>query len=227
MLAKITGIIDFIGQDAIYVFIPAVSAIDKFGISYEINIKSSDISMMHIGMQVSFFIKQITKEDGSTLYGFLSLSDKIWFECLIKLDGLGPRTALAILSAFKIDQIRLAIVSKDENFFTAVSGIGKKIASRIVNEMQTQLSKIDERILVNMSNRDPKMPLMGSMDSNQDSNNDKEFDVSLIQECMQALVQLGFDRNKVYKEVYDIMRNSNDKSLTAEDIIKEFLINKK
>ena len=140
MIGKIYGIFD-----SSYTDVALIRTQD--GLCYEVALKNTEIDKLEPNHNVCFYIKQIFKEDSVILYGFSTFEEKCWFESLTKLDGLGPRTALAILSTFSVDSIHSAIVLKNDEFFIAVPGIGKKIASRIINEMQTSLSKINAKIL--------------------------------------------------------------------------------
>ena len=90
---------------------------------------------------LSIFIQQITREDGSTLYGFLTKEEKNIFNELIKINGLGPKFAMNLLSIMKPNEIYTAILNKDEARMTEASGIGKKLATRIIIEMQKVAEK--------------------------------------------------------------------------------------
>lgn len=75
------------------------------------------------------------------LYGFLDVEELEFFESLISISGIGPRSALGVLSRAPVRTLKQAIVSEDETFFTKVSGIGKKTAQKLIFELKTRLSK--------------------------------------------------------------------------------------
>lgn len=144
MIGKLRGVfIGYYGSTAII----DVSIGNISSIGYEITLKQSDLLSLKCGDIVSVFIKEIVTEDSDVLYGFLSFEDKCWFEELVKLSGLGPKTALAILSTYSCNAITDAIMMNDCSFFSSISGIGAKIANRIPIEMKKQIAKINEKVL--------------------------------------------------------------------------------
>ena len=144
MIGKIQGVFaGYYGNTAIIDI--CASGISSVG--YEVFMKQGDISSLSIGDAVCVFVKEIITEDNDVLYGFLSFEDKCWFEEFVKLSGLGPKTALAILSTYSCEAITDAIMMNDCDFFSAISGIGAKIANRIPTEMKKQIAKINEKII--------------------------------------------------------------------------------
>jgi len=92
--------------------------------------------------EVSLFLYQVVRDDTSDLYGFLSREDLDFFELLINtVSGVGPKSALGILNASPVNSLKQAIVSGDIAHLTKVSGIGKKLAEKIVLELK---DKVDE-----------------------------------------------------------------------------------
>lgn len=92
-----------------------------------------------IGDEKEFYIHSHVREDAFNLFGFETEQEMSIFEMLINVSGVGPKTGLAILSAYSPTQIRKAIVTSDVEVFTSVSGIGKKNAQRIIVELRTKL----------------------------------------------------------------------------------------
>ena len=136
MIGKIQGIFaGYYGNTAII----DVCVSDISSVGYEVSMKQGDILSLSIGDVVCVFIKEIITEDNDVLYGFLSFEDKCWFEEFVKLSGLGPKTALAILSTYSCEAITDAIMINDCDFFSAISGIGAKIANRIPTKMKKQI----------------------------------------------------------------------------------------
>ena len=144
MIGKIQGIFaGYYGNTAII----DVCVSGASSVGYEAFMKQGDILSLSIGDVVCVFVKEIITEDNDVLYGFLSFEDKCWFEEFVKLSGLGPKTALAILSTYSCEAITDAIMINDCDFFSAISGIGAKIANRIPTEMKKQISKINEKVM--------------------------------------------------------------------------------
>jgi Holliday junction DNA helicase RuvA len=95
------------------------------------------------GNEVELFIHTHVREDALTLFGFKEEASLDLFEKLISVSGVGPKSALAIISAGSADVIKKAIEASNINFFTAISGIGKKGAQKIIIELKPKLSSGD------------------------------------------------------------------------------------
>ncbi|MFH1990484.1 MAG: Holliday junction branch migration protein RuvA [Patescibacteria group bacterium] len=93
------------------------------------------------GQNIKIWIHLYVREDAMDLYGFLDKDDLDFFEMLISISGIGPRSALGILEVAPVSSLKQAIVSEDETFFTKVSGIGKKTAQRMILELKSKLIK--------------------------------------------------------------------------------------
>lgn len=143
MIAKLTGKVAGYYGNIVILDIES----NNCSVGYELNCKTSDIALLHQGENITFYIKEIIKEDDDVLYGFLSFEDKCWFEEFIKISGLGPKTALAILSNYSCEAITEAILTNNCDFFSSISGIGGKIANRIPIEMKKVVEKINQKVL--------------------------------------------------------------------------------
>ncbi|MBU2082021.1 Holliday junction branch migration protein RuvA [Patescibacteria group bacterium] len=93
------------------------------------------------GQNIKIWTHLYVREDAMDLYGFLDKDDLDFFEMLISISGIGPRSALGILEVAPVSSLKQAIVSEDETFFTKVSGIGKKTAQRMILELKSKLIK--------------------------------------------------------------------------------------
>lgn len=143
MIGKIIGIVS---EHYCNTAIIDIQCNNDCAIGYEVIMKQTDILSLQNGEKVTIFVKEIIKEDDDTFYGFLSFEDKCWFEELIKLSGLGPKTALTILSSYSCETITEAIMLNNCDFFSSISGIGSKIANRIPIEMRKTIEKINEKV---------------------------------------------------------------------------------
>jgi Holliday junction DNA helicase RuvA len=108
------------------------------GVGYGVNVDSATV--LANGESTELFIHQHIREDLDDLYGFQSFDELNMFEKLITVSGVGPKAGLNIMSSGKSDKIIRAIISDDLNFFTAVPGIGKKVAAKIILELKSKLS---------------------------------------------------------------------------------------
>jgi len=93
------------------------------------------------GQNVKIWTHLYVREDTMDLYGFLNKEELEFFENLISISGIGPRSALGILEVAPVSSLKQAIVSEDETFFTKVSGIGRKTAQRLILELKNKLAK--------------------------------------------------------------------------------------
>lgn len=112
------------------------------GVGYEVQLGKDDIEKLDQGQNVSFFIHTHVREDSFELFGFIERSDKIMFEQLTSISGIGPRSALSILSLSGSQVLYEHVVKNNTAYLTQISGIGKKIAEKIVLELRDKLPKI-------------------------------------------------------------------------------------
>ena len=96
------------------------------------------------GDNISLWTHLRVREDALDLYGFESYPEMEFFETLIQISGIGPKSAMGILSIAPLDTIKKAIASGEVSYLTKVSGIGKKTAERIIVELRDKMGKLDE-----------------------------------------------------------------------------------
>lgn len=114
--------------------------LDVNGVGYEIEAPMSTIyDLPHLGEKISLFIHLVIREDAHLLYGFLTRRERECFRQLIKISGVGPRIALAILSGMSPDDLARAIQMEDAVAMARVPGIGKKTAERLILELRGKL----------------------------------------------------------------------------------------
>lgn len=116
--------------------------VDVQGIGYRVRVNGR-WSMVN-GQDVEMFIHTAVREDAITLYGFATIDELQLFELLITVSGIGPKTALGIVSSSSADQIEAAIRQADVAFFTKVPGIGKKGAQRIIVDLKSKIGSLKE-----------------------------------------------------------------------------------
>ena len=119
---------------------PPQILVDVHGIGYEIDVPMSTFyNLPDIGAEVTLLTHFVVREDAQLLYGFLSASERNTFRLLIKISGIGARTALSILSGMSVDALAQAISTQDSAMLTRVPGIGKKTAERLVLELKGKI----------------------------------------------------------------------------------------
>lgn len=114
--------------------------VETGGVGYKINVSPDVLSKTKkIGDTLFLFIHTHVREDALDLYGFLERPELEFFEMLINVSGIGPRSALAILGIASIETLKKAIGTGDTSYLTKISGIGKKTAERIVIELRDKM----------------------------------------------------------------------------------------
>jgi Holliday junction DNA helicase RuvA len=119
---------------------PPLVLIDVNGVGYEVDVPMSTFfNLPGLGERVTLLTHLVVREDAQLLYGFLSASERSTFRELIKISGIGPRTALSVLSGMSVGELA-AVVSRQEGArLQKVPGIGKKTAERLLLELKGKL----------------------------------------------------------------------------------------
>lgn len=109
------------------------------GVGYEVQLTPARALEQQVGTPLSLHTFLRVTDAAHTLYGFFTLEEKSFFELLITVSGVGPKSAMNILALGSIDEISSAIARKDVTYLTAVQGMGKKTAERLVVELQQKV----------------------------------------------------------------------------------------
>ncbi len=135
MIAKLTGMVDSSGLDS--------AVIDVAGVGYLIFASKRTLSALPSqGEVASLLIETHVREDHIHLYGFLEAAERDWFNLLCTVQGVGARVALAILSVLTPERLVQAIAAQDKTALTQASGVGPKVAGRIVSELKDKAGTI-------------------------------------------------------------------------------------
>lgn len=114
--------------------------IDVQGVGYEIDVPMSTLYQLPAtGSEVSLLTHLIVREDAHNLYGFASEQERHVFRQLLKISGVGARTALAVLSGMSVAELRRAVTEQDGARLTKIPGIGRKTAERLLLELRDKL----------------------------------------------------------------------------------------
>ncbi len=131
MIARIEGIIVHIDEKFIIV--------DVSGVGYKLSITTESLASLILGEHTTFWVHTAVRENSIDLYGFKNTNEMSFFELLLDVSGIGPRSALSILSIAPIDTLKRAIATGDTGYLNKVSGIGKKTAEKIIIELRDKL----------------------------------------------------------------------------------------
>jgi len=134
MIAILEGILEYCGADSVIVNVG--------GIGFRVYIPGSTLSQLGaIDDKVSLYTHLHLREDNVSLYGFVSEEELALFRNLISVSGIGPKAALALLSALNPEQLVIAITSGSIDLISQVPGIGRKMANRIVIDLKSKLER--------------------------------------------------------------------------------------
>ena len=187
MIAKLRGIIDQIGED--YVII------DVSGVGYIVFCPTKVLNKLSSKGQLDeILIETIVREDQITLYGFKEEKEKYWFRLLLKVQGVGAKTALKGLSIMTPEELEMAILSEDKTSLTRIPGIGKKGALRICSELKDKTLNISIR------------------------NNKQSKETNNIQDLISGLIGLGYGHHEAYAVISKLSNEYKNKKV--EDMLQ-------
>lgn len=175
---------------------PTHILLDVNGVGYAIKISINTFERISGKEKVSLYIHTNVKEDAITLFGFYSESEKEMFELLISISGVGPKSALSLLSGISTDELKQAIVTNNIERIIAVPGIGRKTAERLILELKNKVRDIKEEGIT-------------------------PTQTSAQKEAIAALTTLGYNLTSSEKAVNKILSDLPECSL--EELIKRSL----
>ena len=193
MIGKLKGIVDSCYHDH--------AIIDVSGVGYLVFCSNKTLANLSLGSAVMLLIETHVREDHIHLYGFYSSEEKSTFTLLQSVKGVGTRMALAILSTLSPEEISYALATKDTTAFSRVSGVGKKLAERIITELKDKYSS--EYITENPNTK-------STLGNN-------------ALDAISALVALGVNRVDAQNRVSTLL--TQDKNSSLNDLIKTALKN--
>ncbi len=133
MIASLTGTVDHIFTDSIL--------LNVNGVGYQVFVLPTLLTEINPENEMTIYTYLHVREDEMSLYGFKTQRELAFFKLLLQAPGIGPKSGLNVMSVATIDTLIRAITSGDMTLLTKVSGIGKKIAERIIVELKTKLEK--------------------------------------------------------------------------------------
>jgi Holliday junction DNA helicase RuvA len=182
---------------------PTHIIIDVNGVGYMVHISLQTYSILPGGGdRIKLFIHHLFREDNQLLYGFANADEKSLFLDLIGVSGVGPNTALGLLSAMQPGDLRLAILGENVRAVQAIKGIGAKTAQRIILELRDKMKRAGV--------------VPGGPTYKQQPASNVVWDESLA-----ALMALGFPKATAEKSVSDALQA--DPALTVEEVIRRAL----
>lgn len=192
MISYVKGTVAYIGNDCIVV--------DNNGIGYNIQVSSSTASAVVMEKEVQIYTYMNVKENELSLFGFLTKEELNMFNLLISVNGVGPKSAVAMLGALSPSQLALAIATEDIKALSVGQGIGKKIAQRIALELKYKVGADTITTGVELV---------------------QKVDVTTGEraEALSALMALGFTKNEAENAIKAVFVNG----MATEEIISKAL----
>ena len=120
---------------------PPLVLIDVNGVAYEVDVPMSTFyNLPSLGERVTLLTHLVVREDAHLLYGFLTAAERATFRELVKISGIGPRTALSVLSGMSVSELAATVSRQEGGRLQKVPGIGKKTAERLLLELKGKLA---------------------------------------------------------------------------------------
>lgn len=125
---------------------PSLVVIDTHGLGYRLHIPFNHYAKLpQQGTQVLFFVSTVIREDSHKLFGFLTQHERDLFEDLIRISGIGPKTAIALIGHMELHDLQTAINQNNITQVCKIPGIGKKTAERLIIEMRGKVFTLSEK----------------------------------------------------------------------------------
>ncbi|MEK6650785.1 MAG: Holliday junction branch migration protein RuvA [Bacteroidota bacterium] len=183
---------------------PTEVLLDVHGVGYAVHIPLSTYAAVgEVGSSVTLLTHLQVRDDAMVLFGFASENEREMFRMLLGVTGIGPKLAQNILSGIAASDLRGLIQSGNASALTAIPGIGKKTAERIILDLRDKVS--------------------GGADSDSDIGVAGRTPMNIRTEALQAMLALGFPRPAAEKAIRSALQGAGDATLAVEDLLKRSL----
>lgn len=209
MIAKLKGFVDTVGED--------FCIIDVNGVGYLVFASAKTLGRLQKSQAACLMIETVVREDSISLYGFYDAWEKEWFTTLTKVQGVGSKVCLNILSVLSPSQLSQAISAKDAASFTRANGVGPKLAARIVTELKDKIVTVPAGEFA-ANKETAEEGVYGNVITMPSQNS------SVMEDAVSALVNLGYQRLEAYRAVNKILaeKEESDVSVLIRLSLKEF-----
>lgn len=180
---------------------PSYAVVDVSGVGYYTGISLRTFEKLELGKDILLYTQQIIREDAHLLFGFYTIQEKEVFNLLISVNGVGPVSALIMLSSLSIEEISSGILSGNSGMLQKVKGIGAKTAERIIIDLRDKVQKF--------GGQEEKFSTFAN--------------TKIKEEALSALEVLGIGR-KISEKIADRLLKQ-DPELLVEDLVKQILKN--
>jgi Holliday junction DNA helicase RuvA len=178
---------------------PTRILVEVHGVGYDVLIPVSSYDRLpKIGEETKVYTHLHVREDAHLLFGFATLEEKELFLLLISVSGIGPKSAIGIISSVQPKDFRQAILTENLAMITSLPGVGRKTAQRLVIELKEKIARQFTVESVSVSTVAP----------------------DLTEEAVMALVSLGYGKNVAEKAVARALREPSERTLSLQELIK-------
>lgn len=175
--------------------------LDIHGVGYLLNVPISLLNKVHMNEEADFPVHVVWREDSVDIYAFENDEQKLLFQRLISISGIGPKMAMAVLSTLSVNDFRQAVMGNDYNLIATAPGIGKKTAQRLILEFRNKMGE------------DTELSALLSPPE------DKVIDTD---EVYQAMLSMGCSANEA-KSAVSFARKQLGENASVEDLIRTSL----
>ena len=218
MIGKLKGRLEHIGEEDIL--------LDVAGVCYVVFLSSRTLySLPQPGEALELWIETHVREDHIHLFGFTSAAEQAWFRTLTKVQGVGAKMGLAILGSFAPAELQQAIAAKDSKILTRASGVGPKLAERLVTELKNKVANLPTGDLALPAHSGAVVSLAEShsapakaMATTTGKAASTPSTASLQEDATSALVNLGYGRSEAFSAVARAASQNDNAKL--DDLIR-------
>jgi Holliday junction DNA helicase RuvA len=181
---------------------PTSLVVDVNGVAYEVSVPLSTYDAVgKVKDEVALYTVLVMREDDLQLYGFATQDERKLFKLLISVSGIGPRTALSLLSSANVADVYSFIANSNSQALMAIPGIGKKTAERVVLELRDKILKLD-------------------MDIMDKTLGGKE---GVRSEAIDALLALGYSRIQCERAIREVLKRDSSAGKSVEELVRSAL----
>ncbi|MES2984636.1 MAG: Holliday junction branch migration protein RuvA [Pseudomonadota bacterium] len=199
MIGKLTGRVDEIAEDHVI--------LDVGGVGYLVFCSGKTLAALpERGGAAVLLTETHVREDHIHLYGFATVAERVWFRTLTTVQGVGVKMAMAILGALTPEQILTAIAAQDKKALTVVSGVGPKLAERLVIELKSHVSKLGAAGFAIAAQH------AGGGVQQKPGNAAAKISTA-IEDALSALVHLGYGRSEAFAVVMRVQQETPEATL--------------
>lgn len=186
----------------------ATLLVDVGGVAYEVEVSAAVLQALpRVGEDIMVHTHFVVREDAQLLYGFVARQERDLFRGFIKISGVGPKLALALISALDVQTLSTAVRNNDVSMLTRVPGVGKKTAERLMVELRARIETLTESGAVpfNVVSVDGERANVGG---------------EVAMEAEHALVALGYRPAEAAKAIAMVLQRTDDEISTAEQLVR-------